>query len=272
MIRRVCSCILWGTLSVLAGCATKCGREVTPKAGQVKIFDLGDGVKLEMVWIEPGGFVMGSPEKEQKPTRNDTQHVVTLTRGYWLGKYEVTQAQWEAVMGSGSNPSQFKGGNLPVEQVSWDDCQECIRRLNAKLSGEGGGFRLPTEAEWEYACRAGTTGGYAGVLRDLGWYDGNSGSTTHPVGEKRANAWGIYDMHGNVWEWCEDWCGDYPSGSVTDPTGPSTGSNRVCRGGSWCCLAAYCRSARRYWLDRGDRDDALGFRLARTSPSTPATK
>ncbi len=266
MMRRMCWCALLGTLAVLVGCeATVPVQTSEAKTGTVETFDLGGGVKLEMVWIEPGSFMMGSPEDE-------TQHRVTLTKGYWLGKYEVTQAQWEAVMGRGNIPSKFKGPDLPVESVSWDDCKGFVQKLNAKLGSEGGGFRLPTEAEWEYACRAGTTGGYAGVLGDLGWYDGNSGSTPHPVGEKRANAWGIYDMHGNVWEWCEDWRGDYPSGSVTDPTGPSTGSNRVCRGGSWCCVATYCRSARRYWLEPGDRDDALGFRLARTSPSIPTTK
>ena len=191
----------------------------------------------------------------------------------------------------GTNPSKFSNceDDCPVEQVSWNDCQEFIGKLNGMVSG--GGFRLPTEAEWEVACRAGTTGAYAGDLDAMGWYGNNSGNSridalaiwdelkdwgkygqrivdngcrTHPVTKKQANAWGLYDMHGNVWEWCQDWYGDYPSGSVTDPEGISGGSYRVDRGGSWIILARNCRSAGRDYSAPGARGGALGFRLART--------
>ncbi|MBP5320757.1 MAG: formylglycine-generating enzyme family protein, partial [Kiritimatiellae bacterium] len=155
------------------------------------------------------------------------------------------------------NPSRYKGDNLPVEQVSWEDCQEFIAKGNKELGLE---FRLPTEAEWEYACRAGTTGAYGGTggLDEMGWYSNNSGSKTHSVGQKKPNAWGLYDMHGNVWEWCADWYDDYPPGSVTDPTGPAFGGNRVLRGGGWCNLALHCRSAYRLRDLPGGR---YGFRL-----------
>jgi formylglycine-generating enzyme required for sulfatase activity len=182
-----------------------------------------------------------------------------------MGKYEVTQAQWERVMGS--NPSRFTsaGASAPVEQVSWDDCQEFVRKVNTLVPG--GAFRLPTEAEWEYACRAGTTGPYAGNLDDLGWYGGNSENTTHAVGRKKANAWNLYDMHGNVWEWCSDWFGEqYPSWGVTDPAGPGSGSGRVCRGGGWINDARFCRSAGRSRNVPGIRYYYLGLRLARSPP------
>jgi formylglycine-generating enzyme required for sulfatase activity len=154
-----------------------------------------------------------------------------------------------------------------VEQVSWNDAVEFCRKLTdrERAAGrlpEGYVYTLPTEAQWEYACRAGTTGAYAGDLGAMGWYKDNSGSTTHPVGQKRANAWGLYDMHGNVWEWCLDWKGDYPSGNVTDPTGPSSGSHRIVRGGSWINAALYARSANRLWFSPGFRRNFLGFRVA----------
>ena len=161
---------------------------------------------------------------------------MTITKPFYLGKYEVTQEQWEAVMGS--NPSNFKGPKNPVEQVSWDDCQEFLDKLNAKAGGQGGKFVLPTEAQWEYACRAGSTGKFCfgddeKQLGEYAWYDENSDSKTHPVGEKKPNAWGLYDMHGNVWEWCQDWYGAYGAEAVDDPSGPTTGSGRVFRGGGW---------------------------------------
>ena len=177
---------------------------------------------------------------------------VRISRGFWMGKYEVTQAQWEAVMGS--NPSRFKncGGDCPVEEVSWNDVQEFIRRLNARSGG--GKYRLPTEAEWEYAARAGTTTDtYAGditqrdgndpVLDGIAWYYENSGSRTHPVGGKSPNGFRLHDMLGNVQEWVGDWKGGYPGGAVTDPVGPESGSYRVARGGSWFFSAGICRSA-----------------------------
>ena len=230
-----------------------------PKVGDVETVDLGGGVKLELVWCPAGSFMMGSPDSEADRQNNETQHLVTLTKGFWIGKTEVTQRQWETV--TGTNPSHFVGADMPVETVSWDDCQEFVRKLNAKAGG--GRFRLPTEAEWECACRAGTSGPYAGTLGDLGWYGDNGGRATHDAGQKRANAWGVYDMHGNVWEWCQDWRGDYPADSLTDPAGPSSGVYRVNRGGSWSFSARNCRSAYRSGNEPGDRIIYLGVRLAR---------
>ena len=189
---------------------------------------------------------------------------VRISRGFDLGKYEVTQGQWEAVMGS--NPSYLNrcGLDCPVERVSWEDAQEFIGRLNA-MDGEGT-YRLPTEAEWEYAARAGTTGDRYGNLDAIAWYDDNSGGRKHPVGQKAPNAWGLHDMLGNVWEWVEDWYGDYPGGSVTDPRGPASGSYRVRRGGGWRSGASNCRSAIRISATPGNRNSNLGFRLLRTVP------
>ena len=187
-----------------------------------------------------------------------------------MGVHEITQAQYEQVMGV--NPSRFKGADNPVENVSWDDAVEFCRRLS-ELPAEkeaGNVYRLPTEAEWEYACRAGTTTMYSfgddeSKLGDCDWFSENSGTKTHPVGGKKPNAWGLYDMHGNVWEWCQDLYGDYPSGPVTDPTGPATGSDRVYRGGSWYGTAVYCRSANRHWYLPSYRSINLGFRVVRSS-------
>ncbi len=163
----------------------------------------------------------------------------------------------------GSNPSRFKGSRNPVESVSWEDCQAFIKKLN---EDSGGSYRLPTEAEWEYACRAGTTTAYgfgssSANLSTYAWYDSNSGSKTHPVGGKKANAWGLHDMHGNVWEWCSDWFGDYPSGPVTDPKGPDSGSERVERGGTWYYYHGYARSANRSRDLPEPTFNHLGFRL-----------
>jgi formylglycine-generating enzyme required for sulfatase activity len=190
-------------------------------------------------------------------------------KGYWLGKTELTQGQWEALMGS--NPANLKnaGRDATVEQVSWDDAMQFCRKLTererqAGRLPEGYEYTLPTEAQWEYACRAGTTGPFAGSgnLDSMGWYTSNSGNTTHPVAQKQANAWGLYDMHGNVWEWCRDWSGGYPGGSVTDPTGPSSGSSRVFRGGCWSSIAQFCRSVFRSCFEPGYRINDVGFRLA----------
>ena len=222
---------------------------------------LPGGVKMEMIYVAPGSFTMGSPSFEDGRYDEEVQHRVTLTKGYWLGKYEVTQRQWESVMGN--NPSDFKGGDRLVDNVSWKDSQEFCRKVNdAAIRQFGGGARLPTEAEWEYACRAGSTGPYGGSgnLDDMGWYGGNSGSKTHPVGQKQANAWGFHDMHGNVWEWCNDWYGSY-DGDATDPIGPASGEIRVLRGGSWSLSARRCRSAFRLRLIPGFRSYDYGFRL-----------
>jgi formylglycine-generating enzyme required for sulfatase activity len=243
------------------------------KAGDTHTVDLGGGVNLEMVWCPPGNFIMGSPPDEFGRSDYETQHRVTLTQGFWIGQYEVTQAQWMAVM-MGINPSYGKnaGTNAPVEHVSWDDCQGFVRKMNTCVSR--GGYRLPTEAEWEYACRAGTTGPYAGNLDDMAWYGLNSDSTIHPVGQKKPNAWGLYDMHGNVFEWCQDWYGEWygksncncESGSVTDPSPPGSRPTRVIRGGCWVISnASYCRSAYRGASFHGRRSNSLGLRLARNA-------
>ncbi len=227
--------------------------QVAAVPGKTLVVDLGGGVTLDLVLIRPGIFTMGSDKGG-----DERAHQVTLTKPFYLGKTEVTQEQWQQVMGG--NPSEFKDAKNPVENVSWDDCQEFVVKLRKKVPGQM--FRLPTEAEWEYSCRAGTTGDYAGNLDDMAWYDGNSGSKTHPVGQKKPNAWGLYDMHGNVWEWCAGWYGDYPNGAVTDPTGPNTGSSRVVRGGFWFGDGTNCRSAYRLRGAPGIRDFIMGFRVA----------
>jgi len=213
---------------------------------------------IEFVQIQPGEFSMGcSPGDSECFDSEKPPHRVRITQGFQMGRYEVTQEQWQAVLGS--NPSRFQGATLPVEQVSWDDVQGFLQRLNAR--NDGYRYRLPTEAEWEYAARAGTTDKYAGAsaLGDAAWYDSNSGGTTHPVGQKRPNAWGLYDMLGNVWEWCQDWYGDYSSGAVDNPTGPSSGSQRIVRGGSWYGLAWLVRVSYRFGVVPGDRDLSFGF-------------
>ena len=237
---------------------------------------LSDTVNLELVGIQPGTFIMGSPEDELGRSDDETQHQVTLTQGYWLGKYEVTQAQYEVIMGT--NPSYFKGADLPVEQVTWNDATNFCAKLTAseKAAGRlpaGYEYTLPTEAQWEYACRAGTTTALnngknlSGInespeVDEVGWYKYNSNGKTHPVGQKKPNAWGLYDMHGNVWEWCLDWYGDYPASAVTDPKGPNTGSLGVDRGGSWDTRAYRCRSAIRDYFNPSDTDYRSGFRVA----------
>ncbi|MBC8553284.1 MAG: formylglycine-generating enzyme family protein, partial [Candidatus Brocadiales bacterium] len=208
---------------------------------------------MEFVWINPGRFSMGSPSNEENRDSDESQHTVKITQGFWLGKYEITQGEWKKVMGS--NPSKFKncGKNCPVEQISWEDVQEYIKKMNRQGNGK---FRLPTEAEWEYAARAGTSTPFsfgATIRPDQVNYDGNYPygkaakgkyrKKTVRVGSLPANAWGLHEMHGNVWEWVEDWYGDYPTGTVTNPRGPASGSFRVPRGGSWSNNAGYCRSA-----------------------------
>ena len=218
---------------------------------------------MEFAWIPAGRFEMGSPSHEEGRDNNERQHGVRISEGFWMGRYEVTQWEWESVMGN--NPSTFEScGRCPVEEVSWNDVQVFIRKLNERESGSGNKYRLPTEAEWEYAARAGTVGARHGELGSIAWYDGNSGGRTHPVGEKQANAWGLHDMLGNVWEWTGDWYGDYPSGMVTDPRGPSSGSRRVNRGGGWHNVARLVRSADRGNDSPGFRIYDVGFRLVRT--------
>jgi len=217
---------------------------------------------MKFVLIPAGTFIMGSPANEPDRSDNETQHQVTLSRPFYLQTTEVTQGQWTAIMGN--NPSQFKncGDNCPVENISWQDAQEYIKRLNIRERTSK--YRLPTEAEWEYACRAGSQtafsfGDVVGSLDSYGWYSGNSGNRTHPVGQKEPNAWGLYDMHGNVCEWVQDRYGDYPVGAVTDPTGPSSGTGIV-RGGSTDSIAWICRCACRVLTARYERIK-IGFRV-----------
>ena len=208
---------------------------------------------------------MGSPASEADRDNDETQHQITLTRGFWMLETQVTQAMWESVMGN--NPSHFKGAKLPVESVSWDACQEFITKLNALLAGTPGTpagykFSLPTEAQWEYACRAGTTTAYHfgdTLTQQQANFDGLE---TKAVGTYPANAWGLHDMHGNVWEWCLDWLDDYPSGAITDPTGADRGSSRVFRGGSWRNFARHCRSALRSDFVPTSGFSHIGLRLS----------
>ncbi len=237
-------------------------KEPTKKesSGKEEITDLGKDVKLEMILIPAGKFVMGSPASEKGHRINETQHEVTITKPFYMGKYEVTQEQWDAVMVN--NRSFYRGPKLPVTSVSWENCQEFIKKLNAKTSG---GYRLPTEAEWEYSCRAGTATAYSNgdiITKN----DSNvEGLSTKVVGSYKPNAFGLYDMHGNVWEWCEDWKVDYPKEAVIDPKGPEAGKNRVLRGGSFTGVGLHSRSAN--WFDNLPSTwniDYLGFRLAKT--------
>jgi formylglycine-generating enzyme required for sulfatase activity len=213
-----------------------------------------------MVYIPPGSFMMASAnsDNDEKPV-----HEVTISQAFYIGKYEVTQSQWEAVMGN--NPSHFKdcGGSCPVEQISWNDAQDFINKLNE--ANDGYKYRLPNEAEWEYACRAGTTGDYyAADVDDISWYGDNSGKKTHPVGGKQPNAFGLYDMSGNVWEWCRDWYHENYNGAPTDGSPWLSGGeqkHRVLRGGSWYVSAAYLRSAGRYWILPVNRGFGYGLRV-----------
>jgi formylglycine-generating enzyme required for sulfatase activity len=215
--------------------------------------DLGNGVKLEMMLIPAGKFIMGDQGRD---------HEVTLTKPFYMGKYEVTQEQWQAVMGS--NPSDTRGARLPVNNVSWNECQNYIKKLNAKTNG---GYRLPSEAEWEYACRAGTTTTYSwgGVItpKDANYGDSKIGKPV-PVGSYNPNGFGLYDMHGNIWEWCEDWYGEYPEGSVTDPKGPVEGLGRVLRGGPYVGGSGSVRSVERASNSPNFGNLHRGFRLAKT--------
>ena len=221
-----------------------------------------DDIMRNMVYVEGGTFTMGATSEQKKPDDDEKPtHRVSLS-SFYIGKYEVTQALWKAVMGS--NPSRFEGDNLPVERVSWNDCQTFLRKLNAMT---GKNFRLPTEAEWEFSARGGNLSRgyqYSGSKKidDVAWYRNNSGSKTHNVGTKAPNELGIYDMSGNVWEWCQDWYGDYHGYSQTNPTGPSSGSSRVFRGGSWNGRARFCRVACRNDFTPDYGGNALGFRLA----------
>ncbi len=252
--------------------STTSPRKVTTEANGViteiefKLPGLSENDKsLTVVRIPAGTFKMGSPETEPGHEENESPvHEVTITQDFFMGIYEVTQAQWLAFMDS--NPSTEQGPNLPINKVSWDDCQEYIKRLNAYQRKNG--FRLPTEAEHEYACRAGTTTvTYFGdnpseeEMEKHAWFRNNSEGELHPVGQLQPNPWGLYDMLGNVWEWCQDWYGPYPSGPQTDPKGPETGAERVFRGPSWLGRAEWVRCADRAKFTPENRRNTGGFRL-----------
>ena len=239
--------------------------------------EITNSIGMKLVLIPKGKFMLGSPESEEDRDDDETQHEVTISKDYYLGVHEVTQAQYEKV--TGANPSYFQGdeikgssSNHPVEQVSWEDAVEFCKKLSDLPEEKAAGrvYRLPTEAQWEYACRAGSKTAYSfgessKSLGDYAWFDVNS--QTHPVGEKKANAWGLYDMHGNVLEWCSDWYGEYPKDAVSDPRGPKEGSRRVDRGGGWYYEAADCRSANRVGLDPSTHSIYFGFRVALSSDS-----
>lgn len=233
--------------------ATPSQQVDTTKPGTLMSNQLG----VEFVYVPSGSFVMGSDRgaADERPARR-----VTIRRGFYMGRYEITQAQWRTVMGD--NPSNFKGEDLPVEQISWTDAQGFIKKLNER--GDPFVYRLPTEAEWEYACHAQMTGESMGDLNALAWYFNNSAGKTHPVGEKQANAWGIHDMLGNVWEWCEDVYHESYRGAPTDGSAWLSGGDqryRVMRGGSWIDNAFYCRVNERIRATPETRQRNSGLRI-----------
>jgi formylglycine-generating enzyme required for sulfatase activity len=286
-----------GVMMILGPASARGDEQKGPLPGPAAALPFVNTIGMRFVPISPGTFMMGSPSDEAGRADDEQLHEVRLTQGFYLGVTEVTQDQWRSIMGD--NPSVFKkcGGDCPVENVSWNDCQEFIRRLNEKEKTDA--YRLPTEAEWEYACRAGSsTALYSGPLAVLGannapaldqiaWYGGNScvgfaeawdcsqwperqyacaRCGPHAVGKKKQNAWGLHDMLGNVWEWCNDASlddPDYPTGPVTDPKGASPGEYRMVRGGSWESYAGACRSAARDNDHPKEHDFSIGFRVAK---------
>ena len=262
-----------------------------PVAGQGPVKKIKNSVGMELAEIPTGKFIMGSPPpgKDKQSSGKDAHeaepaHEVTLTRPISMGVFEVTQREFATVMG-GDNSSHFQGAALlrllgqktrssqyPVEQVDHADAKKFCARLSALPAEKAAGrvYRLPTEAEWEFACRAGSKTSYCfgedeTDLRFSAWFLVNANEMTHPVGLKAPNAWGLHDMHGNVWEWCADWQEKYPLARVTDPLGPEMGSHRICRGGAWANPVLECRSAARYWLTPASRNNTLGFRVAMES-------
>jgi formylglycine-generating enzyme required for sulfatase activity len=250
------------SLSLVVALASQLHLHAQDKKDPPKEFTNSLGMKF--VWIPPGSFVMGSPIEEKDRNANETQHKVTLTKGCYMGVYLVTREQWKAVMGN--TPGKGSGKkDLPVETVSWDDCQDFIKKLQANDKKP---YRLPTEAEWEYACRAGTTTPFSFgdtiSPKQANFGKGKKGASplnTTPVGSFPANAWGLHDMHGNVWQWCQDWFGDYPQNDVVDPQGPANGKERAIRGGSFTDLPQHLRSAQRHKYEPDGRDHIVGFRL-----------
>ena len=250
-------CLTWMTTGALCALVRLAAAQTMPEKMTVA---LGDSVKMDFVLVQGGKFVMGSEkgDADEKPA-----HEVTITKPFYMAVNEVTQLQWKTLMGD--NPSGFKGDDLPVEKVSWEDCQGFLAKLKGKLSA-GMACRLPSEAEWEYACGAGGAGAYcfgddAEGLKDFAWYIGNAEDRTHPVGQKKPNAWGLHDMHGNVYEWCADWHGPYENTAQKDPAGPASGMVKVVRGGSWFNIPNYCRSAARQKYPSAGWYDLVGFRV-----------
>ena len=287
-MHRLCGLLLLSFLMVVP-CAAQgvVNLGVNPETGlnEIRVVLPGlpeDAKPLDMVLIPAGTFTMGSPEDERARGPDETQHEVTIAQPFYLGKYEVTQSQWLAVTGDAPAHDRGVGDDYPVYYVGWNDCQIFIERLNGM---EQQTFRLPTETEWEYACRAGTTTrfsfgdapechdncGYCEVYDQNMWWCGNrSLFASEQVGSKLPNPWGLYDMHGNVVEWCSDWYGSYPAGPQTDPQGPTLGSYRVFRGGGWDSGPQNCRSADRGY-DPGGRYGDLGLRLLRPHERSAVT-
>lgn len=262
LIPALLSCLI--VIAALAGISmTRRGQEAEalqtePQVGTVWKEPV---TGMEFVWVPTGNFMMGFNEGEvdEQPV-----HKVHIS-GFWMGKYEVTQGQWKAIMNE--NKAKFiKGDNYPMETVDWDETLDFIHKLSSR---SGHRFRLPTEAEWEYACKAGTNLQQYGDPGDIAWNVENTSRTTHPVGQKKPNAWSLYDMLGNVWEWCQDWYGEkyYAASPPNNPKGPTSGDERVFRGGSWFWPAVDTRAAVRFSSDQGFRISWLGFRLARVQSS-----
>ena len=258
---------LFKTVVVCVAVVVMCGCAQGQPTAPVPLPESADPIGMKFKLIPAGTFTMGDASGEDE----ETPHEVTLTKPFKMGVHEVTQAQYEQLMGT--NPSESKGADNPVETLSWDDAVEFCRRLSELPAEKAAGnvYRLPTDAEWEYACRAGTTTKYSfgddeSDFGEYGWCWENSGRTTHPVGSKLPNAWGLYDMYGNVWEWCQDWEEDYPSGSVTDPSGATSGLSRVVRGGCWYNSAEDCRKAARFRREPASyRISGSGFRVVSSS-------
>lgn len=250
--------ILLGLMSVFGFNLVKSFNKTQIETGATRVISLPDGVAFTMIWVGPGQFLMGSPEHEleRNPTR-EKQHQVTITKGYWLAQTEFTQANWIKLMKS--NPSQTISDRLPVESVSYLDVMLLIDKLNTKT---GFTFRLPTEAEWEFACRAGTTGPYSGDRDMTTWHSGNANRQLHAAATRLPNPWGFYDMNGNLLEWCSDWFQEDYSYDTLDPKGPITGSRRSLRGGQYTGRIRHSRAADRQSGDPSKGDFFIGFRLA----------
>jgi len=242
---------------------TSSSEEAPPARDEEYALDLDKGVTMTFIRIPAGSFMMGddSGSAYEKPA-----HRVRLTKAFYMGTHEVTQQQWKAVMGR--NPCYFKNWKDPVYDISWNDCQDFVVKLNENFADAGQQFGLPTEAQWEYACRAGSTTRYSfgddeASLSEHAWFAGNSAPDTHPVGQRKPNAWGLYDVHGNVYEWCQDWYHDsyYKDSPRDDPTGPVSGFGRTIRGGCWACRSEDCRSTWRESAGPDSRGPHIGLRI-----------